>query len=268
MQNVIRKENKFIDYLIFFLIFIIFISYLQGYQCKYIKPLICKAPIINSLFAENGLIENIQSLFLFLSIFILIRSFKFFKIDNFLKIFILLKVIALIYYLGEEISWGQHFFKWNTPEIFNELNNQNETNLHNISNILDQLPRSLVILWCGFIPLIFYFFRKKIKFSNKLNLIILPSFKLLVVSLILLLFFLPDFIVDKMNLHPGHHVDGKDVVEAKYYDILTFNFVERLSEIQELIFCFYFFIYTISLRENIEEFNNYLTNINDIDKIK
>ena len=50
-----------------------------------------------------------------------------------------------------------------------------------------------------------------------------------------------------MNLHPGHHVDGKDVVEAKYYDIITFNFVERLSEIQELIFCFYFFIYTIAL---------------------
>ena len=42
-----------------------------------------------------------------------------------------------------------------------------------------------------------------------------------------------------MNLHPGHHVDGKDV-DAKYYDIFTFNFVERLSEIQELIFCFYF----------------------------
>lgn len=247
MQNVTKKENKFIDNLIFFLIFIIFISYIQGYQCKYIKPLICKAPVINSLFAENGLIENIQSLFLFLSIFILIRNFKIFKSDNFLKIFIFLKVVALTYYLGEEISWGQHFFKWNTPEIFNDLNNQNETNLHNISNLLDQLPRSLVIIWCGFIPLIFYFLRKKFKFSNILDLIILPSLKLLVVSLILLLFFLPDFIVDKMNLHPGHHVDGKDVVEAKYYDILTFNFVERLSEIQELIFCFYFFIYSIAL---------------------
>ena len=50
-----------------------------------------------------------------------------------------------------------------------------------------------------------------------------------------------------MNLHPGHYVDGKDIVEAKYYDLFTFNFVERLSEIQELIFCFYFFIYAIAL---------------------
>ena len=247
MQNVFRKENKFIEYLIVSLVVIIFISYVQGYQCKYIKPLICKAPIVNSLFSENGMIENIQSLLLFLSIIILIRSFKIYKTDNFLKVFIIFKVIALTYYFGEEISWGQHFFKWNTPEIFIELNNQNETNIHNISNLLDQVPRSMVILWCGFIPLVFYFFRKKFHLSNKLNLIILPNLKLLVVSLILLLFFLPDLLVDKMNLHPGHHVDGKDVVEAKYYDILTFNFVERLSEIQELIFCFYFFIYSIAL---------------------
>ena len=50
-----------------------------------------------------------------------------------------------------------------------------------------------------------------------------------------------------MNLHPGHRIDGKDILEAKYYDIFTFNFVERLSEIQELIFCFYFLIYSIFL---------------------
>ena len=68
MQNVLKKENKLIEYLIVSLIVIIFVSYVQGYQCKYIKPLICKAPVINSLFAENGVIENIQSLFLFLSI--------------------------------------------------------------------------------------------------------------------------------------------------------------------------------------------------------
>ena len=250
MNNILRKENKFIDYLIFFLIFIISISYIQGYQCKYIIPLICKAPIINSWFAENGVIENIQSLLLLLSILILIRSFKVFKSNNFIKIFILIKIFALIYYFGEEISWGQHFFQWNTPEIFNEINNQNETNLHNISNLLDQLPRSLVILWCGFIPLIFYFLRKKFNFSNKLNLIILPSLKLLIVSLILLLFFLPDFIVDKLDLHPGHYVNGKEVIGAKYYDIITFNFVTRLSEIQELIFCFYFSIYAIALSKN------------------
>ena len=250
-KKIFDEENNIINFLIFSLIFIILISYVQGYQCKYIKPLICKAPIINSLFSENGFIENIQSILLFLSLIILFSNLKHLKDETYLKVFILLKIIALTYYLGEEISWGQHFFKWGTPEIFNELNNQNETNLHNISNLLDQLPRSLVILWCGFVPFIFYLVRKKITFRNELNLIFLPSLKLLVVSSILLLFFLPDFIVDKMNLHPGHYMDGKDVIEAKFYDILTFNFVERLSEIQELIFCFYFLTYSILFKKSL-----------------
>ena len=158
MKNFFKKENKLIEYLIAFLIIIIFISYVQGYQCKYIKPmpLICSAPVVNSLFAENGLIENIQVLLLFCSIVILIRCYNSVESENFLKAFLILKVIALMYYLGEEISWGQNFLKWDTPEIFNSLNNQNETNLHTISNLLDQLPRSLVILWCGFIPFLIF----------------------------------------------------------------------------------------------------------------
>jgi len=53
---------------------------------------------------------------------------------NLIKIFLFLKIIALIYFLGEEISWGQHFFKWSSQSLFLELNNQEETNLHNILN--------------------------------------------------------------------------------------------------------------------------------------
>ena len=43
---------------------------------------------------------------------------------------------------------------------------------------------------------------------------------------------------------------GKKVIcnncEAKFYDLITFNFI-RLSELHELIFAFYFFIYSYSL---------------------
>ena len=249
MQNDFRKDNKFIEYLIVSLIVIIFISYVQGYQCKYIKPLICTAPVINSLFAENGLIENIQSLLLFLSIFILIRSFRIFKRDNFLKVFIIFKVIALTYYFGEEISWGQHFFKWNTPEIFNELNNQKETNLHNISNLFDQLPRALVFFWCAFSIILIKFIKIKNKNNEDLFLLISPNKKLIYISLLLLVLSIPDIVVDIFNLHPGHYeklVTGGtvDIPVAIFIDKLTFNFI-RLSELQELIFSFYFLSYSI-----------------------
>lgn len=249
------KFNKILNYLVSTLIILIFISLIHGYSCKYLTRSLCKdINFLNNFLQENGFIENIQSLTLLVSIIIFLSLIKLAKTEKIIQIFIYLKILALIYYLGEEISWGQHFFKWNTPELFNEINNQKETNLHNISNLLDQLPRSLVILWCGFIPIIFYFLKMKINFKRHINLIILPKTKLLVVSIIFLFFFLPDFIVDKANLHPGWHIDGQDIKEAKIYDTFTFNFLERLSEIHELIFCFYFLIYSISFKQAIKDY--------------
>ena len=36
--------------------------------------------------------------------------------------------------LGEEISWGQQIFGWDSFGVFNEYNYQNETNAHNFLN--------------------------------------------------------------------------------------------------------------------------------------
>lgn len=47
---------------------------------------------------------------------------------------------------GEECSWGQHLFGWSTPDGWSELNDQQETNLHNIGSWADQKPRALVEL--------------------------------------------------------------------------------------------------------------------------
>ncbi len=47
---------------------------------------------------------------------------------------------------GEEASWGQHFLGWSTPDGWSELNDQQETNLHNIGSWADQKPRALVEL--------------------------------------------------------------------------------------------------------------------------
>lgn len=52
--------------------------------------------------------------------------------------------IGAIYVAGEEASWGQHFFAWTTPEQWGQINDQNETNLHNVSSWLDQKPRGLL----------------------------------------------------------------------------------------------------------------------------
>jgi len=50
---------------------------------------------------------------------------------------IVLAVLAVIMLVccGEEVSWGQRMFSWQTPPFFAKLNAQNEINLHNIQAV-------------------------------------------------------------------------------------------------------------------------------------
>jgi len=59
----------------------------------------------------------------------------------------LVLTLVCVYFGGEEISWGQKLFHWQTPAVIGELNDQNETNLHNMSSWFDQKPRLLFELW-------------------------------------------------------------------------------------------------------------------------
>lgn len=52
--------------------------------------------------------------------------------------------IGSFYVAGEEISWGQTYLQWATPDSWAEINDQNETNLHNTSDWLDQKPQALL----------------------------------------------------------------------------------------------------------------------------
>ena len=243
MSN-LNKINFF--YSIFFLLVVG--SLVQGYYCKYFSSNFC-TQIFENYWTENGFIENLQAFFVLISIILLVKIKLYFKKLNFVNIFIILKIIALIYYLGEEISWGQHFFEWHTPTIFQELNNQKETNLHNISNLFDQLPRSLVFMWCAFAIIFTKFFKFENKNSKKILLLINPNNKLIYISYFLLSLSISDIIVDTLNLHPGH-VDefGKEIPGNIFFDIITFNFI-RLSELHELIFSFYFLNYSIFLNQ-------------------
>lgn len=55
-------------------------------------------------------------------------------------------LVGCIYVAGEEASWGQHLFAWTTPESWQPLNDQGETNLHNVSSWFDQKPRAMLEL--------------------------------------------------------------------------------------------------------------------------
>jgi hypothetical protein len=56
----------------------------------------------------------------------------------------LIGALSCFYIAGEEMSWGQHFFHWNTPEYWAMVNRQEETNLHNTYAIFEKTPRSIL----------------------------------------------------------------------------------------------------------------------------
>ena len=69
------------------------------------------------------------------------------KVERPERIWYLLVTLGCFYFAGEELSWGQHFFGWGTPEYLEQINDQEETNIHNISSWFDQKPRLLLELW-------------------------------------------------------------------------------------------------------------------------
>ena len=101
---------------------------------------------------ENGIIEILQVILIFFSIinFIyILKELRKIKIKFFIKFILYIYIIGLLYFFFEEISWGQHIFGWESLDFFKSYNNQNETNIHNISNLFNELPRSILTLWCS-----------------------------------------------------------------------------------------------------------------------
>lgn len=64
--------------------------------------------------------------------------------DPWLGRWLLLFSLGCVYFAGEEISWGQHFMGWSSPEFFRVHNIQSETNIHNLGLSVDRIPKFLV----------------------------------------------------------------------------------------------------------------------------
>ena len=101
----------------------------------------------NVMYGEMGVIENLTVLFLFVAIISTVLFLKSNKTNfKLLSVWMGIFLLGAVYYAGEELSWGQHFIGWNTPEQWTEINDQQETNLHNTNGLFDQVPRTLLSL--------------------------------------------------------------------------------------------------------------------------
>lgn len=88
---------------------------------------------LNSYIIEDGIVEYLTAVFLLITA--LVSIYRLFNLKG--KSFLLYTTCLLIFVLfvfgaGEEISWGQRIFGWETSAEFGKLNAQNETNFHNM----------------------------------------------------------------------------------------------------------------------------------------
>ena len=83
--------------------------------------------------------------------------------------------------------------------------------------------------------------------TNYLNLIF-PKKDLLYISMIIILFFLPDFIIDKLSLHPGYRNYSANINISEVLDFASFRYI-KLSELHELLFCIYLFYHSLFFKK-------------------
>jgi hypothetical protein len=97
---------------------------------------------------EDGASENLQVLFWVLA---WVAGFKVIGRlwKNGLKLYAglyLLLNAGIFFIIGEEISWGQRIFDWETSAEMKAINKQEETNLHNIEGVGDKIKWVHVIM--------------------------------------------------------------------------------------------------------------------------
>jgi len=179
--------------------------------------------------AELGIMENLQAICLAVTLIFSIKKLKIIchkTKDRKIWIFSVLVFLGLFYILGEEISWGQHYFQWSSGKIFSELNIQNETNLHNISSWFNEKPRAIfeitIFLMCFFIPLFIDKNKRIAKYIKTKKLTIyIPNKKICFTVLIIIV---------------------TEILEDSV-DIRKFGVYLRLSEVEELFVYYFMFLY-------------------------
>ena len=188
--------------------------------------------LVNNLINhENGVIELSTVLVLIPGVIFGLFCIKQYKrLPNpFIVSWFLVVTLACIYFAGEEISWGQHLFGWDTPMSIIEINKQQETNLHNMSSWFNQKPRVVLELWVlvgGVCVPIFIKLRGISCTSENWHYWFWPPMIMFPTAILTILVRLPE----RLN-----HI----------FDVALFNQPVRYSEVQEFYFAYFLALYLL-----------------------
>ena len=180
------------------------------------------------LLSENGPLELLQWLAiggaLGVAVFMLFRINP--RQQKWIFGWVFLAAFCCLYVFGEEVSWGQHFLNWSTPEYWSALNDQNETNFHNTSSWLDQKPRLILLIGIIVGGIIFPLLQKyKPGLLPPRLAVIYPDMQTFAVAILVL----------------GPYLFDKIVPDV----------FERVSEVQELYMFYFVLLYLVILKRRL-----------------
>lgn len=186
----------------------------------------------HKMVAEDGVFEYITAIVLLLiSILFLLRFInKYRNRNNYWIVFNLLVIMGAFFGFGEEISWGQRIFNFESGDFFMQQNLQNETNLHNLEingvkiNKLIFSQGLTVVFGLYFIgSLVLYKYWSGFKKLIDLYGVPIPS---LTHTLIIVIYTVPVFVVPDLRIW--------ELWEATFVVLLLLVFIEPVNTSEKL----------------------------------
>ena len=153
-----------------------------------------------------------------------------------LALWLVAHVLGIIYFAGEEASWGQHLVGWQSGEWFARINQQGETNLHNASELFDSLPRRALFIWCVGAGLLVPLCRRYQRgpADDGWHAFVWPTSDIRLVAWLILLSELPGELFDLFN------TPHESVLRVIFHPV-------NLTEVQENLFAVFILLYTLAL---------------------
>ena len=179
---------------------------------------------------EHYPVESITFITILASVFIGIKLvLEMYKkgVEVYKTFFVFLVVLGLLFVGLEEISWGQWFFYFKSPDYFRHTNLQRETNIHNLRDFHVIFEYIRVIIGAGGLISIFLNNTKTLKYISSPSVLIISFLVITVFSAIdVYNFYLPD---QRLLFRVGG-----------FYWFLKFNMeiVELLIAISAFVFLF------------------------------
>ncbi len=168
----------------------------------------------------------------------------FFKYRNrlsyrWLKWWLLILTLACVYFAGEEMSWGQHFFKFDTPDVLMAINDQREANIHNISSWFDQKPRALVEFWIiigGIFVGLWNLMKKKVVLQHDWRFWFWPTYECIITAILVLFVRVLDWSGNWITCKSLKNFGSSELREyyvALFLSIYLLSFWFRLKQIKK-----------------------------------